>query len=202
MLLDRHRHDIILWTTTVMSGQNKVHQITSQICCSYHTSLFTFEERCKTIFWVAAGWNERTFDSAGLSALEPYSNSFGTTTGHAERHYRTNIRILRFGWWSQSPPFKDGSRFVSKATQFFSTAYNSLLYNLYTHKIWKSSKEKYKSYGTLNKTTCEVGVVQQCTEAQAGLVQDGLMDASMAPNRGNLLLTNLEMLTAHPVVGF
>ena len=40
--------------------------------------------------------------------------------------------------------------------------------------------EKYKNYGTLGKTThflsvfCEAGVVQQCTEAQAGVVQDGL----------------------------
>ena len=40
--------------------------------------------------------------------------------------------------------------------------------------------EKYKSYGTLGKTThflsvfCEVGVVQQCTVAQAGVVWDGL----------------------------
>ena len=40
--------------------------------------------------------------------------------------------------------------------------------------------EKYKSYGTLSKTThflgvfCEAGVVQQSTEAQAGMVQDEL----------------------------
>ena len=40
--------------------------------------------------------------------------------------------------------------------------------------------EKYKSYGTFSKTThfltvfCEAGVVQQCAEAQAGIVQDGL----------------------------
>ena len=40
--------------------------------------------------------------------------------------------------------------------------------------------EKYKSSGTLNKIThfhsvfCEVGVVQQCTLAQAGVVQVGL----------------------------
>ena len=39
--------------------------------------------------------------------------------------------------------------------------------------FWKRSVDKYKSYGTLSKTThflsvfCEVGVVQQCTEAQA-----------------------------------
>ena len=41
--------------------------------------------------------------------------------------------------------------------------------------------EKYKKYGILSKTThflsvfCEAGVVQQRTEAQAGMVQDGLM---------------------------
>ena len=39
---------------------------------------------------------------------------------------------------------------------------------------------KYKSYGTLSKTThflsvfCEAGVVQLCTEAQAEEIQDGL----------------------------
>ena len=57
---------------------------------------------------------------------------------------------------------------------------NSLACSLHAHKIWKRSVEKYKSYGTLSKTThflsefCEVGVVQQCTEAQAGVVQDEL----------------------------
>ena len=47
---------------------------------------------------------------------------------------------------------------------------------MHTHKIWKRSVEKYKCYGALSKTThflsvtCEAGVVQQCTEAQAGVV--------------------------------
>ena len=50
---------------------------------------------------------------------------------------------------------------------------------MHAHKLWKRSVEKYKSYGTLSKTTqflsvfCEAGVVGQCTEAQAGMVQDG-----------------------------
>ena len=41
--------------------------------------------------------------------------------------------------------------------------------------------EKYKSYGTLSKTTnfssvfCGVGVFQQCTEAQAGVVKEELI---------------------------
>ena len=45
--------------------------------------------------------------------------------------------------------------------------------------MWKRSVEKYESYGTSSKTThflsvfCEVDVVQQCTEAQAGVVQNG-----------------------------
>ena len=62
----------------------------------------------------------------------------------------------------------------------FLTIYNGLLYALHTPKIWKRSGEKYKSYGILSKTThflsmfSEVGVVQQCTEAQAGAVQEGL----------------------------
>ena len=58
--------------------------------------------------------------------------------------------------------------------------YNSLLHSFHTHKMWKRSVEKYKSYGILSTTTylpsvfCEVGVVQLCKEAQAGVVQDGL----------------------------
>ena len=58
--------------------------------------------------------------------------------------------------------------------------YNRLFYSLHTHTIWKRSVEKYKSYGTLSKTThflsvfCEAGVVQQCTEAEAGMVQEAL----------------------------
>ena len=57
---------------------------------------------------------------------------------------------------------------------------NRLLYNLRTHKIWQRSVEKYKRHGTLSTTThvlhmfCEKGVAQQCTEAQVGVVQDGL----------------------------
>ena len=60
----------------------------------------------------------------------------------------------------------------------FLTIYNSLLYSLHTDRIWKRSVEKHKSHGTLSKTAhflsvfCEVSVVQQCTEAQAGVVQD------------------------------
>ena len=58
--------------------------------------------------------------------------------------------------------------------------YKHLLYSLHTHKIWKRPVEKYKSNGTLRKTThflsvfCEAGVVQQCTETQAGMVKDGV----------------------------
>ena len=62
----------------------------------------------------------------------------------------------------------------------FWTIYNCLLCSLHTHKIWKRSVEKYESCGTLSTTThfvsafCEAGVVQQCPEAQAGMVQDGI----------------------------
>ena len=49
-------------------------------------------------------------------------------------------------------------------------------------KFWKRSVDKYKSYGTLSKTThflsvfCKADAVQQCTEAKAGMVQDGLKE--------------------------
>ena len=59
---------------------------------------------------------------------------------------------------------------------FLKNIFNSLLYSLRTHNIWKRSLGKYKSYGTWRKTTHEAGVVQQCTEAQAGVVRDGLKE--------------------------
>ena len=70
--------------------------------------------------------------------------------------------------------------FLLHSNKVFLKTYNSLSYSLHTHTIWKSSSEKYISYTTSNKTThfrsvlCEAGVVQQCTEEQAGLVQDRL----------------------------
>ena len=63
----------------------------------------------------------------------------------------------------------------------FLTIYSNLLYSLYTHTLWKRSVQKYTSYGALSKTIhflsvlCEAGVVQQSTEAQAGVVQDELI---------------------------
>ena len=52
--------------------------------------------------------------------------------------------------------------------------YNSTVYSLHTHKIWKRSVEKYKSYRTLNETihflsvSCEAGFVQQCKLGKLG----------------------------------
>ena len=71
---------------------------------------------------------------------------------------------------------------VSEATAFLKIN-NSLLCSLHTHKIWKRSVEKYRTYVTLSKTThflsvfCEAGMVQQYMEAQTGVVQDGLRTA-------------------------
>ena len=79
--------------------------------------------------------------------------------------------------------------------------------------------EKYKSYGTLSKTThflsvfCEVDVVQQCTEAQAGMVLDGLNKAKLSPEtfwqgpcsrrlgEGDYIFKFL-MLHSHPQIDF
>ena len=60
---------------------------------------------------------------------------------------------------------------------FPTNVYDSLLYSLHMHIIWKRSVEEYKSQGALSKTThflsmfCEAGVVQQCTEEQADTFQ-------------------------------
>ena len=86
-------------------------------------------------------------------------------------------------------PFQRRHLVCSHSVKVFFKVYNSLLYSLRTHKIWKRSVEKYKSYGTLSKTTqflrvfCETGVVQQCPEAQAGVVQDGLKKKNACMHR-------------------
>ena len=54
---------------------------------------------------------------------------------------------------------------------------------------------KYKSYGTLSETTHEAGVVQQCTEAQAGVVQDGLIQMRLLLLKLCTILRNMYNLT-------
>ena len=55
-----------------------------------------------------------------------------------------------------------------------------ILLSAYTWNLEEIYQKKYKSFGTLSKTThfpsvvCEADVVQQCTEAQAGMVRNGL----------------------------
>ena len=76
-------------------------------------------------------------------------------------------------------PFQRWQLVCFHSDAVFLEIYNKFLHNLPTHKIWKRSVKKYKSYGILSETThflsvfCEAGVVQQCTETQASLVQDG-----------------------------
>ena len=77
-------------------------------------------------------------------------------------------------------PFRRRRLVCFQSNTLFLKMYNNLSYSLHTQKIWKRSVGKYKSYGTLSKTThflsvsCQAGVAQQCTEAPASMVQDGL----------------------------
>ena len=77
-------------------------------------------------------------------------------------------------------PFQKWQLVCFHSNTMFLTVCNSLFSNLHTHKIWRRSVGKYESYETFSKTVhflsvfCEMDVVQQCTEAQAGMVQDGL----------------------------
>ena len=77
------------------------------------------------------------------------------------------VRLMR-----SISPFQGWLLVCFPSNTVFLTIYNSLLYSLHTHKIWKRSVEKYKCYGPLSTTTHfpsmfrEVGVVEQCTEEQ------------------------------------
>ena len=117
-------------------------------------------------------------------------------SGYAEHHYRTNTGILRLGWSSQKSPFQRWRLICFHSNTVFLTIRNSPWYSLHKHKMWKRSVEKYKSCGTLSNAThflsvfCEACVVQQCTEAQAGVVQDGFRNQS-------LVLTPLTRMAIH-----
>ena len=88
---------------------------------------------------------------------------------YTEHHYKTNIWILRLGWCSQSPSFKDGSWYASIVTHFSSQ--NIIAYYIVCIRtIWKRSAGKYNSYWTMNKTThflsefCEAGVLSSSAQ--------------------------------------
>ena len=106
-----------------------------------------------------------------LSGLHP---DFSGYTEQQDQYQNFTVRLMQ-----SKSPFQRLRLACFQSNTVFLKVYNSILYSLHTHKIWKRSEEKYKSYGTLSKTThfhnvfCEVGVVQQCTEAQADKVQDG-----------------------------
>ena len=102
-------------------------------------------------------------------------NSFRTATGFfrlcqaslQDQHQRDRLM-------QSKSPFQRWQLNCFHSNTVFLKIHNSILYSLHTHKIWKRSAEKYKSYGTLSKTTREACVVRQCTEAQAGMVQGRL----------------------------
>ena len=110
-------------------------------------------------------------------------NSFRTLTGFfqlrrvspEDQYWNSTPRLMQ----SEFPFQRWWLVWFHNNTVFF-TIYNNLLYSLHIHKLQKRPVEKYKSYGTLSKTThflsvfCEAGVAQQCTEAQASVVQDEL----------------------------
>ena len=95
--------------------------------------------------------------------------------------YMTNKRNFMVRLMQLKSPFQRSWLVCFHSNTGSLTTYNILLYSLHTHRIWKSSVEKYPKYGTLSKTThflrafCEVVVLQKCTEPQAGMVQNGLI---------------------------
>ena len=111
-------------------------------------------------------------------------NSFRSTTRFfplrwaslQDQYQNFTVRLMH-----SKSPFQRWCQVCFHSNIVFLTIYNSLLYSLHTRNIGMRSVEKYKNYGTLSKTThflsvfCEAGVVQQCTEAQAGVVQDGFI---------------------------
>ena len=111
-------------------------------------------------------------------------NSFRTTTGFFQSHQvslHDQYRNLTVRLMQSKSTFQRWWPVCFYSNTVFWIIY--LLYCLHSPKICKRSVEKYRScgsYGTLSKGThflcvfCEVGVVQQRTETQAGMVQDGL----------------------------
>ena len=93
-----------------------------------------------------------------------------------EDQYRNfTVRLMQ-----SKSPFQSWQLVCFQSNTVFFKIYNSLLYSVHTHKIWNRSEEKYKSY--VSKTShflvvfCETGMVLQCTEAQAGMVQGWIKD--------------------------
>ena len=111
-------------------------------------------------------------------------NSYRTTTAFFPLHQSSPIQDQ---YWNCTVMLTQSKSLFERwqlvcfhSNTVFLKVCNRLLYSLRTHETWKRSVEKYKSYGTLSKSIhflsvfCEADVVQQCTEAQTGLVQDGL----------------------------
>ena len=143
-----------------------------------------------TSFWCCASWRYLSAictwvtNTLLLSPVRTTSlNSFRTATRFfwlcqvslQDQHQNFAVRLMQ-----SKIPFQRWRLVCFHCKTVFLTVYNSLLYSLHTRNIGMRSVEKYKNYGTLSKTThflsvfCEAGVVQQCTEAQAGVVQNGL----------------------------
>ena len=109
-------------------------------------------------------------------------NVLRTTTRFLVMLSVTTRPVPEFYCWvdAEKSPFQRLWLVCFLSNRVFVTICTSLLHSLHMHKIWKKSVGKYKSCGTLSKTThflhvlCEGGVVQLCTEAQTGVVQDGL----------------------------
>ena len=143
-----------------------------------------------TSFWCCASWRYLSAictwvtNTLLLSPVRTTSlNSFRTATRFfwlcqvslQDQHQNFAVRLMQSKF-----PFQRWRLVCFHCERVFLTVYNSLLYSLHIHKIWKISVDEYKSYGTLSKTThfltvfCGAGMVQKCREAQTGMVQDGL----------------------------
>ena len=78
-------------------------------------------------------------------------------------------------------PFQRWQLVCFHSNTFFLTTYNSLVYIVCIHTNFGRDLQRNKCYVILSKTThflsvfCEVGVVKQCTKAQAGVAQDRLI---------------------------
>ena len=109
-------------------------------------------------------------------------HSFRTTTGFLPRRWASlqdQYRNLSVRLAQSKSPFQRRRLVCFQSNTIFLEADSRLSYSLLAHKIWKRSVEKYKRYETLSKTThflsafSEASGVQQWTETEAGLVQDG-----------------------------
>ena len=165
-------HRLVVWTDVPLKVENPFNQQMANPVC-----MLQFLSATKHHFKYCIADTKKFML---YSSTPPWPLFFHLRWASLQHQYqKLNVRLMQsmssFQRWHLIC-FQSNTVFIKQIIAYY--------YRLYTHKIWKRSVEKYQSYWTLSKTThflsviCEVHVVQQCTEAQAGMVPEGLKTTS------------------------